>query len=236
LYAVVRLALFVALLLAACGGDGAEATRRVPDAGTSSQPREERDSGGAIAPARDPDVIPTFSSQFYLDLAHVERISRFRSGLGHDYADSYEHCRSMKHYVFPLNCPGTSSPRVAGAPAWTELEVRSPIAGSVVRLDVEQTYGTQVVLEPEGYPEFRVKIFHVTPATELAVGGRVVAGQRLGTHASVQTMSDIAVEQYRNDGFQLVSFFETLTDEGFAPMPAHNMYSRRLGSGNPGSR
>ena len=39
-------------------------------------------------------------------------------------------------------------------------------------------------------------------------------------------MSDIAVEQYRDDGFRLLSFFETLTDEGFAPLVALGVPAR----------
>lgn len=173
----------------------------------------------SIDDSENDDVLPRFATALYLDPVHIERISRFRAGVGHDYSDSYERCRSMKHYVCPIPCPGSGAPAPAVAPPpWTELEIRSPITGTVLRLDPEQTFGTQLVLEPAGHPELRVKIFHVTPASELAPGSAISAGQVLGTHASTQTMSDIAVEQGRRDGFRLISFFEALSDEAFAPL------------------
>lgn len=171
--------------------------------------------------------MPRFATAFYLDLAQIERVSRFRAGVGHDYSDSYERCRSMKHYLCPIPCPGSGAPPPAVTPPpWTELEVRSPITGTVARLDGEQTFGTQLVLEPSGHPGIRVKIFHVTPISDLAPGSPVTAGQLLGTHASTQTMSDIAVEQDLADGFRLISFFETLSDEAFAPFAAYGLTSR----------
>ena len=64
--------------------------------------------GGSLASAG--DAVPRFATAFYFDLAHVERISRFRSGIGHDFSDTYETCRSMKHYICPNDCDGPNSP------------------------------------------------------------------------------------------------------------------------------
>ena len=55
------------------------------------------------------DEIPRFSSALYLDADQIDRISRFRSGVGHDFADSYESCRSMKHYLCPTGSRTGSS-------------------------------------------------------------------------------------------------------------------------------
>jgi hypothetical protein len=173
-------------------------------------------------PDADTDEIPRFSTALYFDLDHVERISRFRSGLGHDFADSYESCRSMKHYFCPTECfgpwPHTSS--------WTSLAIHSPVDGLITRLEEEQTFGTQVYIQPTGHPSWEVRIFHVTPLSKLTVGSPVTAGQLLGTHASDDTMSDIAVQQLRGDGFRLVSFIETMTDQAFAPLLARGVPSR----------
>jgi hypothetical protein len=186
------------------------------------------DTGSSSPASRAADeAIPRFATALYLDLAHVERISRFRSGVGHDYSDSRESCRSMKHYLCPVPCPGSGAPPPSGpVPLWTELEVRSPITGTVLRMDAEQTFGTQLVLQPEGHPDILVKIFHVAPASEIEPGSTIVAGQRLGTHASTQTMSDIAVQHDRSDGYRLLSFFDTLTDDAFAPLAARGIASR----------
>jgi hypothetical protein len=95
-----------------------------------------------------------------------------------------------------------------------------------VRLEAEQTYGTQLVLSPDGPPDVFVKIFHVTPRSGLSVGARLRAGEIVGTHASDLTMSDIAVERHLPDGFALYSFFDALTDEAFAPLAARGVVSR----------
>lgn len=185
------------------------------------------DAGGAPDAAAADDGIGRFASVFYFDLEHVERISRFRSGLGHDYADYYEACRSMKHYICPNDCDGPNSPPPGSHdPPWTELELRAPADSSVVRMDVEQTYGTQLVLAPDGLPDVFVKIFHVTPGSGVFVGAHLEAGQVIGTHATDLTMSDIAVERHLPAGFKLYSFFEVLTDEAFAPLLARGVPSR----------
>ena len=47
------------------------------------------------------DSIPKFVDCDYLDLDKINKISKFRSGMGHDYSDDFESCRSMKHYFNP---------------------------------------------------------------------------------------------------------------------------------------
>jgi len=192
---------------AACdGGAGA-----VP---TDAESNPEVDAG-VLAPDADLDTIPRFSTALYLDLDAIERISRFRSGIGHDFADSFETCRSMKHYFCPRGCTGPHTV------PWTSLVVSSPVSGTVTRLDVEQTYGMQIHLTPAGYPAWDVRVFHVTPVSSLHVGGAVAAGEPLGTHASENTMSDLAVQQERPDGFRLVSYLDTL-----APAPLAQLVAR----------
>ena len=74
--------------------------------------------------------IPTLITSHYLDLASIDRISLFRSAIGHDYSDSVERCRSMKHYFMP---------RVALD--WSTLQVSSPAEGTIVDLRPETTFG-----------------------------------------------------------------------------------------------
>jgi hypothetical protein len=100
------------------------------------------------------------------------------------------------------------------------------VDGLITRLEQEQTFGTQVHIQPAGHPSWEVRVFHVTPLSTLNVGSPVTAGQLLGTHASDDTMSDIAVQQARSDGFRLVSIFDTMTDEAFAPLLARGVPSR----------
>jgi len=198
------------------GQGGSAALDIVPDAGGGRA-----GSGGsssALPEANDP--LPRVATTAHLDLSQIERISRFRSGIGHDYGDSSEHCRSMKHYLCPTGCSG------AHEPAWTELEVRSPVDGTIERTLAEQTYGTQIVISVREHPELWVKLFHVAPDGDVTVGASVTAGQRLGHHATDMTMSDVAVERHLRDGFQHVSFFELLSDAAFAELIARGVPSR----------
>jgi hypothetical protein len=42
--------------------------------------------------------VPKFVRANFIDPGRMARISRFRSAIGADYSDDFEHCRSMKHY------------------------------------------------------------------------------------------------------------------------------------------
>jgi hypothetical protein len=226
--AAVRLIFALLWAAVACGASDEAGPKLVLRGGDGQPDAPLPDAGAADADVPlDTDTIPRFATVFYFDLAHVERISRFRSGIGHDYSDSHESCRSMKHYVCPSQCDGPNFPPPGSHdPAWTELELRAPADSTVVRLEAEQSFGTQLVLSPDGYPDVFVKIFHVTPISGLAVGARLRAGQVVGTHASDLTMSDIAVERHLPDGYRLDSFFDVLTDEAFAPFAARGISSR----------
>jgi len=185
--------------------------------------------GAPDAPSADADVttIPRFSTTTHVDLAFVERISRFRSGVGHDFADSYETCRSMKHYLCLQHCLVPNAPPPGGHdPSWTTIAVRAPTSGTITRVESEQSFGTQLHIQPAGHPDFRIRIFHVTPTAGVFEGAAVTAGQPLGMHASDNTMSDVAVEQFLADGFRRISFFDTLTDAAFAAVQARGVPSR----------
>ena len=202
--------------LVALGGCAEPATAHRP----GDAPNDESLPGDAAGDAN-LDDIPRFSMTFYIDLDAIERISRFRSGMRHDFADSAETCRSMKHYFCPRGC---MAPLPHAVP-WTSLVLRAPVTGRVTRLDVEQTYGTQVHIEPAGFPTWDIRVFHVTPVDGLAVGSLVAAGDPIGTHASENTMSDIAIQQFRPDGFRLVSYIDTLADAPRAALVARGVAS-----------
>lgn len=169
------------------------------------------DTAGDTDLVLEPDV-PRFSSLLPLDPERVEEISLFRSSVGHDYSDAHEACRSMKHYLCANGCETGLH-----VPAWTTLVVRAPVSGTVVRVDEEQSgLGAQLAIVPDGWETWEVRLFHVT--TALVAGVHVTAGDELGTHASDGTLSDVAVLQYEETGFRLVSFFATLDGRGFAPL------------------
>ena len=138
----------------------------------------------------------------------------FRSGIGHDYSDDFESCRSMKHYF---------NPKSNGSVDWSTVQIFSPVSGTVPQI-WEGWAGTTVQIKSEEYPAFYFIIFHVNLTNPLNVGDLVTAGQQLGTQA--QTASDIAVEVSTPSGWKLVSYFDVMTDSLFQNYQARGLSSR----------
>ncbi len=152
------------------------------------------------------DPLPQFVTSDFTERNKIGNISKFRSGVGHDYSDEYESCRSMKHYYLP------------NVPDWTTISVFSPVNGQVVRLE-EGWAGSQVHIKSNEYPSFTFVLFHVSLISSLENGSYVSAGQKLGYHASNSTYQDIAVRVTVIDGnekMKLVSFFEVMTNSLFS--------------------
>jgi len=153
----------------------------------------------------DEQGIPQFVNDNFIEVNKISRISKFRSSAGHDYSDSYEQCRSMKHYFQP------------GVADWTTVKIYSPVSGTIKKLDNEWA-GTQIHIVSDEYPAFKFIIFHVNLSGNPEVGDKVTAGEQIGTHSSQETMSDIAVEvQTTFTKRTLISYFEVLTDYAFLP-------------------
>jgi len=60
--------------------------------------------------------ISKFVDTDYIELDKIYRVSKFRSGIGHDYSDNFEENRSMKHYFNPKNTVD-----------WSLINIYSPI-------------------------------------------------------------------------------------------------------------
>jgi hypothetical protein len=159
--------------------------------------------------------VPTLVTSHYLDLAAIDRISLFRSGIGHDYSDSLERCRSMKHYFMPR----------AGID-WGTLTVSSPAEGTIVDVRPETTFGSQILIRPTALSAATIVIFHVVPDGGIAAGTRVSAGQRLGRHFGSQTMSDVAIRIETPGGGRLVSYVEAMNGATFAAYQGRGAASR----------
>jgi len=139
----------------------------------------------------------------YIELGRISAISRFRSGVGHDYSDVFESCRSMKHYYFPREYP---------------VRIFSPVDG-VVDYVRDGGRGMQIGI---GSGDRVFVLFHVALSIPLAAGDSVTAGQELGTHIGSDTYSDIAVRE--DDRY--LSFFEVMDDTVFAAYQARGVASR----------
>ena len=150
--------------------------------------------------------LPGFILNNYIELDKIDSISRFRSGAGHDYSDSYESCRSMKHYYHP-----------DGNIDWTTVKIFAPVNGTIISSAADSIWGQQIAIAPFGMPAFAIILFHVNPTVPFNPGDSVRAGAQIGTHSSNQTTSDIAVRINAPGGNQqLVSYFDVMNDKLFS--------------------
>lgn len=160
--------------------------------------------------------LPKFILKNYIELDKIDSISRYRSGVGHDYSDSYEACRSMKHYFKP----GYDED-------WSSVKIFSPVNGTISNSFPESIGGNQVWITPFGMPAFNVSIFHVNLSIPLNIGDTVRSGQQIGTHTGPQTTSDIAIQiMAPNSTFQRVSYFDVMTDRLFACYMSRGIMTR----------
>jgi len=176
--------------------------------------------------------IPKFVNVNYIDLQKVTQLSKFRSSDGHDYSDTsqfgtvqtanshgvrdangkVEACRSMKHYF-------------RGVEAGTNIY--APVSGTITSFEADGGLGGQIEIQSDEQPAFYFVIFHGVPNADYAVGQHVEAGQLLGHHfGSPLVSSDIAVFVNTPNGQHLISYFEVLTDEAFAPYQARGIATR----------
>ncbi|TES92160.1 MAG: hypothetical protein E3J87_06060 [Candidatus Cloacimonadota bacterium] len=197
---VVLLSIFVAMSVTACNsGDSGNGGN-----GNSGNETYDVDANG----------IPQFVDVDYIVLDDIYQISKFRSGIGHDYSDDFETCRSMKHYFQP-----------DGSLDWATVKIFSPVNGTISTI-FEEWAGTQVQLKSKEYPAFFFIIFHVNLTNPLSVGDVVTAGQQLGMHIGSQTMSDIAVGVNTPNGWKLVSYFDVITNSVFQDYQERGLTSR----------
>jgi len=149
--------------------------------------------------------LPLFITNSYIELDKIDSISRFRSGVGHDYSDSYESCTSMKHYFKPRYNVD-----------WASVKIYAPVNGTVVNMFPDSIWGTQIWIMPTGMPAFTVILFHVNITIPLFLGSVVTSGQQIGTHYGHQTTSDVAIQIFApNNTVQLVSYFDVMTNQSF---------------------
>lgn len=188
-------------------GDGHISWEEFSD--TYTEPRVERDVYDINTKG-----IPKFVSSDYIALDKIAQISKFRSGIGHDFSDAFESKRNMKHYYLPY-------PDID----WTTVPIYSPVQGTIHRL-FQEWAGTQICIKSSQYPAFYFIIFHVHLESHLAVGDRVMSGQLLGYHIGQQTMSDIAVSIDTPQGEKLISFFDTMMDSLFAKYQKRGIVNR----------
>lgn len=175
--------------------------------------------------------VPRFVSHDYTELAKIEMISRFRSGIGHSFTDGAEACRSMKHYYAPYE--GYRENKV--------VEIDSPVDGTIVSVPNDGHGASiglnnkQIHIKPDAQPAFVFVIFHCDlVSADIAVGRHVRSGELIG-HARLYyediperaNSFDIAVWVNTPSGNRLVPYFDTMNDAAFAGYVARGASSRQ---------
>lgn len=168
--------------------------------------------------------IPAFVNANYIDLNKIGAITRFRSGVGHDYGDDFETCRCMKHYF------------TTGINSYNDTSIRifSPVNGNIISIEDEWT-GKHIRIKCKEYPAFFFDIFHVDVRVPLAVGKTVTENQYLGNHSSPLTLSDISVMVItpndgpvadRPKGWKMISWFDVISEPLFQQYKARGIPNR----------
>ncbi len=160
--------------------------------------------------------IKPFVKHNFIELDRIEKISKFRSGYGHDYSyESDEDCRSMKHYYWAFG----GDPRAVHNPLWISIKYYAPVNGTIKRLSTSQTpYGTEMRfnIQSDEEPSIYFAFFHVKLNENFKEGSRVYAGQEIGTVGSEDAHGEVAVEQIINGRVvRYYSFFELIEDNVF---------------------
>lgn len=161
-----------------------------------------------------------FISTNFVNLSQIQRISKYRSGYGHDFSHTTsETCRSMKHY-FDLK---------AGVSAST-VKYYAPTAGIIKDIYYSShEYGTEArfSLIPTAHSKYRLRFFHIALAEGLQEGSTVTAGQVLGTIGHPQAHAEIAVEINSFHG-GIISFFEIISEELAAEYTSRGITNKKI--------
>lgn len=153
--------------------------------------------------------------------SQISNISIFRSSEGHDFSDSFESCRSMKHYIEPfLKVNNTNT-------------VTAPANLKVVGMNTEERNGftddgrtnQYLALSLVANPGYVVELFHVDIASGLDVKlgdiipegtiighGRLVRTNEGDTSPTTSHDFDIGVAANVSGGMKRLSYFDVITD------------------------
>ena len=160
--------------------------------------------------------IPKFVKHDFIELDRIDKISKLRSGYGHDFSyGTDEKCRSMKHYFWAKG----GDPGKPHSPKWMTIKYFSPVDGTIRDVTyTEHEYGTeaQFVLHPDEQSAFRLRFFHIKIPSALGEGSKVKAGQEIGTIGHEDSHGEIGVEVQTIQGMELISFLQIVDDNVFA--------------------
>ena len=174
----------------------------------------------------DASGVPSLIANNFVALDKITQISKFRSSAGHDYSDSLEQCRSMKHYLLPKSAYQQNG----------VIKVYAPFNGTIQTI-WDENYkssgsltNTQIHIVPDANPAFTFIFFHIDLlSSEIREGKQVSAGEQLGTghviHGTIAGDFDIALRVSTPSGDRLVSPFEAMTSGIFNEYVARGVSS-----------
>ena len=180
--------------------------------------------------------LPKFVHYNFIELDKIAQISKFRSGVGHDFSrgtNETRSCRSMKNYFEPIGINETFRLRERNGEIsksdWPTVKYFSPVSGIIIDMRPSKNiFGeeeNQFVIQSKEYPNIWFSFFHVITKPELYVGSEVIGGEFLGT-ISAGNSGEIAVSINPNQDEQLVSFFKLVDNTVFSEYKLRGVNSR----------
>ncbi|MCK9368608.1 hypothetical protein M0R04_01385 [Candidatus Dojkabacteria bacterium] len=178
--------------------------------------------------------LPKIVQADFIDLDRISEISKFRSGVGHDFSyGTGETCRSMKHYFIIQETKESlaykDSHNGNGIPfSLTDaIPIYSPVDGTIEKIESEMVpIGEQIYIRSSQYPSVVFRIFHIYKLDGISVNSNVTAGQQIGNIGKYQN-TDIAVQldSSLHDAVY-ISYFEIIPDSIFAKYQARGIKNR----------
>lgn len=184
--------------------------------------------------------LPQFITHDYVDPANIAAIAKYRSGVGHPFSDNYEfNDRSLKYYFEPLKkYLNTQQSLPLFAPATGTIAAVVPEEQVLSNGDIR---GNQVTINPDGFPAFEIRLFHVNLAAGLGAGAHVNAGDPIG-YADIRESVDFdmavgaawnatqlnpnAGQSSAPPGYRLLSPCDLMNDATFAHFAAYGITDR----------
>ena len=203
-----------------------ENRKRCEESVTADRLKESGQSGSYYAESFDPDNISKAAKFNFSELDKFSRMSKLRSGVGHDYSfPSAEYdpdgksCRSMKHYFIPNGVPRANAlyrltPHTF---EWMSIKFFAPADGVITNVEYSTTSDgeeAQFSIQSTDYPGYYFNFLHVKPSQGLVEGSLVEAGQQIGTSGNEESWGEIGVEVRVNSRESyFVSFLQVVTDQ-----------------------
>ena len=178
------------------------------------------------AQSYDPENIPQIANFNFTELDKYSKMSKLRSGVGHDYSfntseydPTRKNCRSMKHYFIPMGVPLENAlySITPHAFEWMSIKFFAPADGTLTNVIYSQNeYGTEATFSilSSQYPGYYFTYYHIALDPNLTEGMLVEAGEQIGTLGHEESWGEIAVEVRINSReTHLISFLQVATDD-----------------------